>query len=169
MRVGVTGHQKRDGIDWDWTRDTVAQELRKLAGAIEGWSSLAVGADQMFARSVLQVGGTIVTVVPGDWYEACFEGEGLDTYLELLAAGRSVTLDGLKGEDAFLAAGLEVADATDTLFAIWDGKVAQGRGGTADVVDYALRHGKTIVRIDPIERTVARLSGDHPTCATADG
>lgn len=159
MRIGVTGHQERDGIDWEWTRKTVARELGRLSGSIEGWSSLAIGADQLFARTVLDLGGSIVTVVPGDWYETCFDGEALVRYRELLDAGRSDTLDGLEGEDAFLAAGLKVADSTDALLAIWDGKRAQGRGGTADVVDHALRRGSTVVHVNPIERTVATLNG----------
>ena len=162
MRVGVTGHQDREGIDWDWTRTTVARELHRLSDCPEGWSSLAIGADQLFARAVLELGGSIVTVVPGDWYGSCFKGEGLHLYRELLAAGRSITLENLMGEEAFLAAGLKVADSTDALLAIWDGKRAQGRGGTADVVDYSLRHGRTVVHIDPIQRTVARL-GDGDT------
>jgi len=74
MRVGVTGHQKREGIDWDWTRIAIEKELAALTPPIEGWSALAVGADQLCARAVLERGGCIVTVVPGEWYEECFEG-----------------------------------------------------------------------------------------------
>lgn len=157
MRVGVTGHQEREGIDWQWTRDVLDKELRRLTGPLEGWSSLAIGADQLFARTVLDLGGSIVTVVPGDWYETCFDGEGLLQYRELLDAGRSDTLEGLEGEDAFLAAGFKVADSTDALLAIWDGKRAQGRGGTADVVDHALKRGGTVLHVNPIERTVGML------------
>ena len=159
MRVGVSGHQERDGIDWEWTRKTVTRELGGLASPIEGWSSLAIGADQLFAQAVLDLGGSIVTVVPGDWYETFFHGEGLVHYRELLNVGRSDTLDGLEGEDAFLAAGLKVADSTDALLAIWDGERAQGRGGTADIVNHALKRGKTVLHVNPIARTVAMLNG----------
>lgn len=162
MRVGVTGHQERDGIDWEWTREAVTKELGRLASPLEGWSSLAIGADQLFARAVLDLGGSIVTVVPGDWYETFFEGDGLERYRVLLAAGRRINLEGLEGEDAFLAAGLKVADSTDALLAIWDGKRAQGRGGTADIVDHARKRGKTVVHVNPIERTVAALVRDAP-------
>lgn len=159
MRVGVTGHQERDGIDWEWTREAVTKVLVRLASPLEGWSSLAIGADQLFARAVLDLGGSIVTVVPGDWYESCFKGDGLERYRALLATGRRIDLNGLEGEDAFLAAGLEVADSTNALLAIWDGKRAKGRGGTADVVDYAREHGKTVMHVNPIERSVATLVG----------
>lgn len=166
MRVGVTGHQKREGIDWEWTGETVRRELAKLAEPIEGWSSLAIGADQVFARTVLGLGGSIVTVVPGDWYETCFDDEGLLRYRELLHAGKSEILNGLEGEDAFLAAGLKVTDSTEVLFAIWDGKRAHGRGGTADIVDHTLKRGGTVLHLNPIERTVAMLNKLNPksTC-----
>jgi hypothetical protein len=159
MRVGVTGHQKRDGIDWEWTREAVTKELCRLASPLEGWSSLAIGADQLFARAVLDLGGSIVTVVPGEWYETFFDGDGLERYRALLTAGRRIELEGLEGEDAFLAAGLEVADSTDALLAIWDGKRAQGRGGTADIVDHARTRGKNVMHVNPIERTVVALMG----------
>lgn len=42
-----------------------------------------------------------------------------------------------KPEEAFLACGKAVADWTDILIAIWDGRPAKGRGGTGDVVAYA--------------------------------
>ncbi|RSV32174.1 hypothetical protein [Sphingomonas sp. ABOLH] len=160
MRVGVTGHQKRAGIDWDWTRIAIGDELAALTPPIEGWSALAVGADQLFARIVLEQGGAIVTVVPGEWYEQCFEGVGLAAYRELLAAGRNVTLDNPRGEDAFLAAGIAVADASDLLVAVWDGEGAHGRGGTADVVEHALHRGTPVLHIDPIRREVRRLSAE---------
>lgn len=157
MRVGVTGHQERDGIDWVWTRTAIAGELVKLGAAPEGWSSLAIGTDQMFARIVLELGGAIVTVVPGNWYEGCFRGDGLVGYRTLLAAGRTITLHGLEGEEAFFAAGVRVADSTEVLVAVWDGRIAKGRGGTADVVAHALRQGKPVAHINPIDRTVMRL------------
>jgi hypothetical protein len=159
MRVGVTGHQERDGIDWEWTRETVTKELCGLASPLEGWSSLAIGADQLFARAVLDLGGSIVTVVPGEWYETFFDGNGLERYRTLLASGRRIDLEGLEGEDAFLAAGLKVADSTEALLAIWDGKRAQGRGGTADIVNHAHKRGKTVMHVNPIERTVVTMMG----------
>jgi hypothetical protein len=165
MRVGVTGHQAREGIDWEWTAATLREALKGWERPLQGWSSLAVGADQVFARTILQLGGSLVTVVPGPWYEQCFDGQTLDDYQHLLSRGESETLHGLRGEDAFLAAGLEVADRTDKLVAIWDGEPAQGLGGTADIVDHARSRGKPILHIDPIRRTVAMIDpeGHGPT------
>src|SRR4051812_43618853 len=104
MRIGVTGHQTRSGIDWEWTARQISECLHKNHEAIEGWSSLAIGADQLFAQIVLDMGGSLCTVVPGDWYDECFEGEDLTTYHTLLTSSEIISLNfPLKGEEAFLA------------------------------------------------------------------
>ena len=157
MRIGVSGHQDREGIDWEWTGEALKKALTDFCTSLEGWSSLAVGADQLFARTVLDLGGHIVTVVPGDWYEDCFDEATLSAYRDLLTRGQSVTLGGLHGEEAFLAAGLKVADSTELLVAIWDGKPAKGKGGTSDVVEHALRSGRRVLRIDPVARRTETL------------
>ena len=157
MRVGLTGHQQRSGIDWDWTLDTLARELESLGSPIEGWSMLAVGADQIFAEIVLELGGTIVTVVPGPWYEHCFDGATLPAYRDLLGRGEIVTLAEAQGDDGFRAGGLKVVDSTEMLIAVWDGQPGDGRGGTGDIVEYALSVGRPVIHLQPIDRTVERL------------
>jgi hypothetical protein len=41
--------------------------------------------------------------------------------------------------------------------AVWNGLPAVGKGGTGDVVDYALRKGIRLLHIEPIGRTVGIL------------
>jgi hypothetical protein len=36
---------------------------------------------------------------------------------------------------------------------VWNGKPAKGHGGTADIVDYALKCNKRIFHINPIDLT----------------
>jgi hypothetical protein len=43
------------------------------------------------------------------------------------------------------------------MIAVWDAKPAMGKGGTADVVDYAVASGVPVVHINPVDRTVTRL------------
>lgn len=156
IRIGVTGHQARPGLVWGWTAHALRTELASETRRLEGWSSLAIGADQLFARTVLALGGTLVTVVPGPWYESCFDAQGLACYHALLARSERVDLTGGQEGAAFLAAGMIVAGRSDRLIAIWDGAAAQGKGGTADIVAHALAIGRPVVRLDPIrcERSV---------------
>ena len=45
-------------------------------------------------------------------------------------------------------AGRAVVDSCEILIAIWDGKPADGEGGTADIVDYALEQERLVLWID---------------------
>ena len=55
-------------------------------------------------------------------------------------------------EDAYLAAGHAVVDDADVVLALWDGRPARGRGGTAEVVEYARSLGRPLVWIDVARR-----------------
>lgn len=115
-----------------------------------GVSSLAAGADQLFAQVVLEIGGVIDVVVPAQRYRATFSrAEDLALYETLLAQAREiVTLPfDEPSEEAFAAAGRHVVNASDCLVAVWDGQPARGLGGTADVVDFANRRGLPVVVI----------------------
>jgi hypothetical protein len=62
-------------------------------------------------------------------------------------------------EDAYMAAGRRVVELSDVMIAVWDAKPAKGKGGTADIVAYAIASDVPVVHINPVERTVTRL---HP-------
>jgi hypothetical protein len=105
MRVGVTGHQKREGIDWRWVSRAVDAEL-ELRPTIElAVSSLAEGADQVFARCAIEHHIPVLAVIPIDNYASYFEAEALLEYRSLLTQSKCVDL-GLTGdpETAFLQA-----------------------------------------------------------------
>ncbi|QOV96588.1 hypothetical protein [Novosphingobium sp. ES2-1] len=157
MKIGVTGHQQREGIDWRWVRSRID---RYLAGKsiIFGYSSLAAGADQIFADAVLDAGGTLIAVVPMEDYPSQFKDEPLREYSRLLAKAQIVQLRSRKpDEGAFLDAGKWIARNVDCLVTVWDGEDAAGRGGTADIVVYAMALGRQVHHIDPIKRKTADI------------
>lgn len=158
-RLGVTGHQAREGLDWDWTREQVARVLREDGPVSEALTSLAVGTDQLFAQEALRLNAPVTAVLPFAGYERCFEAEGLANYRRLLdRCAQTVILERTgSDEEAFLAAGLHIADTCDLLVAVWDGKPSEGLGGTADVVAHAVASGRQIVHLDPFARTIRRL------------
>ena len=41
-----------------------------------------------------------------------------------------------------------VVELSDIVLAVWNGKPAKGKGGTADVVAYAIRRGVPLIHID---------------------
>jgi hypothetical protein len=155
LKVGISGHQKREGADWVWVEQELMRVLAGSAPLLEGWTSLATGADQVFARAILYCRGSLVAVVPIIGYERFFEqGEDLLEYHRLRAASRRVIqLDNPEPNYAFLAAGRHIVDECASLIAIWDGALSKGLGGTADVVAYAQSLGRAILVLDPIRRS----------------
>lgn len=157
MKIGVTGHQQRDGLNWPWVR---AQIDRFLIGktSITGYSSLAAGTDQVFAEAILDRAGKLVAVIPKDDYSSYFEGDALRNFRRLIKSAEVIELNSTKTDGgAFLDAGKWIAREVDRLVAVWDGEPAEGTGGTGDVVAYALTLGKPVLHIDPINRITAQL------------
>ncbi len=144
IRIGCSGHQTLTSA----TRRSVAAEIAKVlatsADELEGLSSLAVGADQVFAYAVLSAGAQLHAVIPSEGYEASFTTDkSKRSYRALLdLAGHSTTLAfATPTQAAYLAAGHYVVDNCDLLLAVWDGEAAAGTGGTADIVKYARERG----------------------------
>jgi hypothetical protein len=154
MKIGITGHQERDGIDWAWVDQALRSQLDSLNEHFIGLSSLAKGSDQLFAKLVLDMGGDLIAVIPRDDYERFFKPPFLQEYRDLLAKAKHVDLHSDDEQESFLRAGLYVADHSDLLIAVWDGNLSQGKGGTADIVQHVINEDKPWIHIDPIKRVV---------------
>jgi hypothetical protein len=155
MKIGVTGHQKREGIEWAWVKDTICTELRRPENVKQAMSSLAAGTDQIFAKAAISLGIPVVAVIPLEGYQRFFRGSALSIYQQLLDECETVQLT-WKGdpERAFFEAGKFIVDHCDLLFAVWDGEKSEGLGGTADVVEYAEQRNRPVCHIDPIAKIV---------------
>lgn len=157
MIVGITGHQKRRGIDWEWVADALQLQLARLCPQ-RALTSLAEGTDQLFAGISLQLKIPLVAVIPLDEYETFFSKRGLATYRSLLSQSTAVML-GWRGspQQAFLNAGQYIVENCNVMFAVWDGKRADGLGGTADIVHYAIKRNRHIIHVNPCDRAVTLI------------
>jgi hypothetical protein len=158
MRVGVTGHQRLgDPEAWSWVGAVIQEELEKIPPPVIGVTSLAIGADQLLARVVLDVGGTIHAVLPFADIERSFSPEDVPAYRKLVRQATVEVLN-IRGteEDAYLAAGKRVVDLSDIVLAVWNGQHARGKGGTADIVAYAIKRSVPVIHINPVDRSVTR-------------
>jgi hypothetical protein len=157
MRIGVTGHQKIADAAW------VKQKILAILGAqnvpIIGVTSLAAGADQIFAEAVLESAGNLHVIVPFSEYANVFSPEGRKEYERLLSCASFLeTLPAATShEEAYLIAGKRLIDISELIVAVWDGKAAAGLGGTADVVQYAKSRGKDLIHINPDTRAIKRV------------
>jgi hypothetical protein len=160
MNVGVTGHQRLDNVlDWEWVRSGIKEFLMRAPAPIVGISCLAVGADQLFAETVLQSQGSLHAIIPFPDYDERLPDASREDYKRLLARASSVDVLARSGsdEECYYAAGKKVVDNSDVLIAVWNGEPAQGLGGTADVVRYAQDRRKTVVHLNPDSKQITTL------------
>ena len=157
MRAGISGPRRLgDPAARDWIANSLARLLDQHA-VTEGLSTLAEGADQLFAELILATARKLVAVIPCANYQAAFDTDaGRAAYLRLSdRAHRRVQLDfRAPGERAFLDAGRHVVEHCDVLFAVRDGKPARGMGGTAEIVELARRLGRRTIQLDALERKI---------------
>jgi hypothetical protein len=154
-RVGITGHRDLSERTHVLIRSALATELARFR-PVSGISSLAEGADQLFAEQVLEAGGALTALIPCENYGESFETTaGKAAYRRLRDRAENVVRLPFPApsEDAYWAAGRRIVGLADVLVAVWDGSPSNGVGGTGDVVGYASRHGvPTIVLWPPGSR-----------------
>lgn len=147
-RLGITGHQGIPTSAQLFVSNALEREITTSgpSDALLGITSLAVGADQIFANLIVRTGGHLHVIIPCAGYEKTFEGDALRRFQTLLSMATKVDrLDfDEPSEEAFFAAGRAVVKACDLLLAVWDGKASRGLGGTGDIVAYAQSTGKPV-------------------------
>ncbi|MEV0734852.1 hypothetical protein AB0I51_02575 [Streptomyces sp. NPDC050549] len=142
--IGITGHRVIPPAALPLVHSALRHKLSGAEGELAAISSLAAGADQMFADIALAHGVSVTAVIPGMDYEAHLGGaEVRSAYRRILrsCAARVYLPAEPTHEEAYFAAGRWIVDHCDLLIAVWDGRPARGLGGTGDVVEYAERTG----------------------------
>ncbi|MBA4857875.1 hypothetical protein IU414_24295 [Nocardia farcinica] len=152
VRIGVSGHMNITEPTavkvYDAVRALLAQHD---PNEVVGVSCLARGADSVFARAVLDVGGRLEVVLPSRNYRAVKvkpdHAAEFDALVERAARVRVMDFDDA-GRDAYEAANEAVLGSVDRLVAVWDGAAGQS-GGTASVVESARARGLPVDVIWP--------------------
>ncbi|MCU1397639.1 MAG: hypothetical protein JWN62_748 [Acidimicrobiales bacterium] len=159
-RVGVSGHRSyNDAEVVAAMTDTVLERVLRGQATPTVVSNLAEGADQLVAELVLNRPGAVLEVVlplPIDDYDNDFVSSDTRRRFDALLAKASsvIVIDQVHGEareSAYERAGHAIVDSCDVLVALWDGLPARGRGGTAEMVQYAIDHD-VIVEVVLVER-----------------
>lgn len=160
--VGFTGHrQLRDPAAVEETIRRVIDGLREESGV--EWlalSSIAEGADMLFARTALKLGlgWEAVLPMPPAEFRADFTPELWRGVEELLGEAEHVRVIGERTirVDAYLDCGMETVNHCDLLLAVWNGEPSRGRGGTAEIVAYAREMSRPVIIIDANDLSVRR-------------
>ena len=142
---------------------TLLDSLRaEIPGQLVGYSSVAIGADTLFAESWLSLGLPWMALLPRaekDFKTDFTESDWARTSALLRRAARVQSLSGIKEAErdlAYLECGLLVVEEADVVIAVWDRKPSRGVGGTADIVANARNLAKPLVLIDPDSLTIER-------------
>jgi hypothetical protein len=152
MRIAITGHRQLPAATEQLVDRAIREQLAASDSAsLIGVTSLADGADQLFAQAVLDAGGQLEVIVPAAEYRAGLPASSHASYDFLIA--RAVKVDQLgyvaSTEEAHMEASRAMLGRADRLFAVWDGEPARGYGGTADVVAEARTRGLPVSVIWP--------------------
>lgn len=157
MKIGITGHQHLGSEETiTWLSDTI-ETIIKQHNIDMGFTSLAIGADQLFADILSKNQIPYTVIIPSDEYETTFtDPYHLEHYKILLQSAKNrINLPFDKpSENAFYEAGKKIVALSDLLIAIWDAQPAKGLGGTGDIVKYAQTLKRNVVHINPITRTM---------------
>lgn len=151
INIAISGHRGFDATTSNLVREAIVHALAGYLPDVTGVSCLADGADQIFARAVVHMGGALEVVVPAQKYRESLPTEAHTEYDALMKAARKVhRLDFVEStSESHMEASKLMLDLADELYAVWDGQPARGYGGTADVVTEARNRGMKVHVIWP--------------------
>ncbi|MDO9304429.1 MAG: hypothetical protein Q7T77_03820 [Sulfuricurvum sp.] len=174
--VGITGHRNIDRNDKK-LKLILTEELKRIFeinDKVTLLSPLAEGSDRMFVDTAFQIGEEkiqklrVMMPFEKNVYLKDFETakskeeflvmtpeEGSKQYRGVDVEILTVPCQEIK-EDAYLKSGQWTAKNSDILIVIWDGKPANGKGGTAEIIEYAKQEEKKIIWINPNNYEVVR-------------
>lgn len=116
-------------------------------------SPLAEGCDQIVARETLALGQHLTAVIPFERraYEATFSNPALiKDFRELWKASHErakLKASLARPEAGYVAVGMVTLARSDLMLTIWDGKPAEGRGGTPEILQSAIELGLPVIWI----------------------
>jgi hypothetical protein len=151
MSIGITGHRGLPPHSVQLVDTALREALAEYGDRVTGVTALADGADQLFARAVLDQGGRIEVIVPAARYRDSLPPESHAEYDDLIEHAVTVhRLDFTEStSEAHMAASELMISMVSELLAVWDHQPARGYGGTADVVARARDRSRKIRVIWP--------------------
>lgn len=158
MRVGITGHSNLTAESVPVVADAIGKVLADLGEPVVGVTCLARGADQTFARVVLEADGELHVILPAaDYRNRKVTPDNREEFESLLGRATQVRVLPFETSNrtAYMAASEALLGDVKHLVAVWDGQPSDGHGGTGDVVAAARERDVpvTIVWPDGAART----------------
>jgi hypothetical protein len=160
--VGFTGHRRIENEPKiaRVLQDVIASLGREIGGDLVGRSSIASGADTLFAEAWLAANLKWIALLPfpeAEFKKDFSEGDWKRARVLLDRAERiEISSDTAERPAGYLHCGLATADGADLVVAVWDGKAPRGEGGTGQIVEHARLAQKPLILISPDGREIKR-------------
>ncbi|MGW2721621.1 hypothetical protein [Streptomyces sp. NPDC001492] len=137
--LAVTGHMDLTEDSVPLVRNALREALKPYAaeGSLVGVSCIAKGSDSIFAEVVLDLGGSLVAVIPSkDYRQNKVKPDHAATFDRPIdAADKVLVLDNeTANRAAYEDANRTMLQHAERLVAVWNGEPPSGKGGTADTV-----------------------------------
>ncbi len=165
--IGITGHRILSQEQKERVNPVLEQAFRNIISAGSGpdgpisftaLSPLAEGADTMFANTAVSLGLPLKVMLPYERQEylKSFSSDEarreFDRIYDSVGEAHRSQLNSIKDKDLnqlYLELGERLVDDIDILIAIWNEQKAKGKGGTGDIVAYAIGKKKRVLVINP--------------------
>ena len=153
--VGFTGHRrvKHEKALAQVLREVIASLQKDVGRDLVGRSSIASGADTLFAEACLASNMKWIAQLPfpeAEFKKDFSEADWTRAKALLDRAERvEISSDTAERPRSYLDCGLATVDGADLMVAVWDGKAPRGPGGTAQIVEHARTAQKPLILISP--------------------
>ena len=168
--IGVSGHRNIKRIDYDMCKEKIKLFLSEvIKNNVEKeiiiLSSLSDGADRFIVQSAIDLKLEYQVILPMalELYQKDFSKVSLDELDFLIQNAKNMPIlvplcDGCTEKNIaengafrnrqYLRVGQEIVERSDIMVFLWDRKVSQGVGGTAEIVEYARKENKNHIIIE---------------------
>ncbi len=162
--MGITGHRVlRNEQVINFVKKQIKKTLLDIKQEQERiivLTSIAEGADTLFTEIAIKLDLKFEAVIPYANYEEDFNTHASrQRYKNLLQQATKIHRLSFqkRSNKAYLTSGKWIVSHCDLLIAVWNGLPAAGKGGTGDVVDFAMQEKLPIIHIHTINKTLHRI------------
>jgi hypothetical protein len=151
LAIGFTGHRALgdEARCGKMIFDFLERKKATASGLVYGVSSIAAGADLLFAESCIQLELPLCVLLPlqVEEFRKDFDEASWSRAERVLSRAASVEVSNgnPSRDECYYECGIETVQQSRMLLALWNGEPARGLGGSEDVVAFAKGIGRPVV------------------------
>lgn len=152
MITAITGHRPESIPDEQWTRNAMTEALQTI-GTTKVIQGMAAGVDLWSAASAWKLNIPYLSARPWATHTAGYKNAKayewvLNNSVEVVTISSDTKFP---GNSIYKTRNIYMVDNAENVLAVWDGSPY---GGTFHAVQYSLKEGKKIYRINPKTKVV---------------